>query len=124
MLGQDIIDDEKRDFDAQEMARRFVEEPQLILKGHPLEALRVWSFVIKDAKAGDAPLALVGLGTGAFIAFAIARELVSKGIRPLGLWLVNPPPRLPWSCTSEPCILKAQEGVNARWLTLCLHGSN
>ena len=57
-------------------------------------------------------MALVGLGTGAFIAFAVARELVSKGIRPLGLWLVNPPLRLPWSCTSEPCILKAQESIS------------
>ena len=37
VLGQDIIDDEKRDSDAQEMARRFLEEPQLNLKGHPPE---------------------------------------------------------------------------------------
>ncbi|CAE7452862.1 TAGLN2 [Symbiodinium natans] len=69
LLSKDIINDEQRNSDVQDLARKFLEATK---------------------EVGDAPLALVGLGTGAFIAFAIARELVAAGTQPLGLWLVDP----------------------------------
>ncbi|CAJ1371661.1 unnamed protein product [Effrenium voratum] len=49
--------------------------------------------------------ALVGFGAGAFLAFAMVRELVSQKRKPQSLCLVNPPLQVPWSMV-EPCCLE------------------
>ena len=85
LLSKDIIQDEEHDLRVKALAKQLLESIKL--------------------NEGQ-PLALVGFGTGAFIAFAMARELVASGVKPLGLWLVNPPLRLPWSFTMEPCSLR------------------
>ncbi|CAE7453540.1 unnamed protein product [Symbiodinium pilosum] len=84
LLNKDIIEDERHDQLAQDLAKGFLEAKKDVAES----------------------LALVGLGTGAFVAFAIAREMVAKGLKPAGLWLIDPPLRLPWACSAEPCSLK------------------
>lgn len=49
-------------------------------------------------------LALVGLGTGAFLAYVMAQELISAKLQPHGLWLVNPPLQLPWCLVEQGCL--------------------
>jgi len=62
--------------------------------------LRNLSFSTEDA------VGIVGLGTGAFIALAVAKLLIrDRKVFPAGLWVVNPPTRLPWSTTMSPGIL-------------------
>ena len=85
LLSKDIVQDEEHDLRVRALATKL------------LESIKV--------SGGPGP-ALVGFASGAFIAFAMARELVATGVKPLGLWLVNPPLRLPWSMTATPCCLK------------------
>mmetsp|Transcript_28787 Transcript_28787/g.65277 ORF Transcript_28787/g.65277 Transcript_28787/m.65277 type:complete len:357 (-) Transcript_28787:103-1173(-) len=51
-------------------------------------------------------IALVGLGTGSWIALAMAKMLIRKqGRAPAGLWVVNPPTQLPVASTRVPGML-------------------
>mmetsp|Transcript_130730 Transcript_130730/g.406507 ORF Transcript_130730/g.406507 Transcript_130730/m.406507 type:complete len:646 (-) Transcript_130730:134-2071(-) len=69
-----------------------------------------WAEAFTDAlQAGaDQHVGIVGLGTGAFVALAIAKSLIRRrGQVPAGLWVVNPPARLPWSSTKLPGMLSS-----------------
>lgn len=82
---EDIIDDEKHVSIAKNWADQFMNTFSLDSEEH---------------------LSIVGLGTGAYIAMAIAKMLVQNRRRvPYALWVVNPPTRLPWSATEEPGVL-------------------
>merc|ERR1711972_723326 len=49
---------------------------------------------------------IVGLGTGCFIALALAKSMISvRRKTPAGVWMVFPPTRLPWACTNQACVL-------------------
>merc|ERR1711865_273709 len=86
LIAKDIIDNEQHDSLVKEWAKELMS-----------------SFSRSDGEE----VGLVGLGTGAYIAFAIARLLVEeKNYVPAGLWLVNSPLRLPWACTASPGVLK------------------
>merc|ERR1712183_170620 len=59
------------------------------------------------SRADGEEVGFVGIGTGAYIALAIARLLVEeKDYVPAGLWLINPTMRLPWASTAMPGVLK------------------
>lgn len=71
--------------------------------------VRSWAKgIIADiAKADGEEIALVGLGTGAFIALGIARQfVVEHRYVPAGLFIVNPPLRLPWATVATPAVLE------------------
>jgi len=86
LICKDIIDDEKLLEVAMSIAKRLVES---------------------SGKKDGEELALGGIGTGAFIAWSMAITMAENGSYvPAALYLINPPLRLPWACTSMPCILK------------------
>mmetsp|Transcript_93623 Transcript_93623/g.166587 ORF Transcript_93623/g.166587 Transcript_93623/m.166587 type:complete len:609 (-) Transcript_93623:145-1971(-) len=84
LLSKDIIDDE--DYD---------------------DLVKAWAKELLASLTRDDDMALLGLGTGGYIAFALARMLLEDGHEPAGLWLVNPPLRLPWASCRMPGTLKA-----------------
>eukprot|EP00438_Fugacium_kawagutii_P022169 Skav235767 [mRNA] locus=scaffold803:651734:653416:+ [translate_table: standard] len=71
LLSKDIVQDEEHDLRAKALAAKLLES-------------------IGTAKLSETT-ALVGFASGAFLAFAIARELVASGVKPLGLWLGGAP---------------------------------
>lgn len=51
----------------------------------------------------DEEVGIVGIGTGAYLALHMARVMVrERKYVPAGLWVVNPPTRLPWAATTKP----------------------
>merc|ERR1712113_1168135 len=65
---------------------------------------RNWADSLMNSFSLDAEeyLGIVGLGTGAYIALAMAKVLINTRRRvPAAMWFVNPPTRLPWSQTAE-----------------------
>uniref|UniRef100_A0A7S4QAF6 Serine hydrolase domain-containing protein n=1 Tax=Alexandrium monilatum TaxID=311494 RepID=A0A7S4QAF6_9DINO len=81
-----------------------MKKEDLILHGHhEASANSVARHLLNNIKldARDR-IGVVGLGTGAFIAFTLAKIVVTEERAPLiGLWLVDPPTRLPSATTKQ-----------------------
>lgn len=85
MKKQDIIPTEQQDM----MARKWADD-----------------FLQTFSLDPDDSLAVVGLGTGSFLAYAFVRALIrERRVVPAGLWLIDPPTRLPFETTLNPGVL-------------------
>eukprot|EP00811_Abedinium_folium_P025358 NODE_3614_length_2010_cov_8.795539.p1 GENE.NODE_3614_length_2010_cov_8.795539~~NODE_3614_length_2010_cov_8.795539.p1 ORF type:complete len:588 (+),score=209.67 NODE_3614_length_2010_cov_8.795539:44-1765(+) len=83
--GQMRVDDIILDEGSEAMARRWADE------------------LMQPVETHDYRISIVGLGTGAWIALACARLLIQeRKVVPDGLWLIDPPTRLPDGSSSQP----------------------
>uniref|UniRef100_A0A7S4T1T7 Serine hydrolase domain-containing protein n=1 Tax=Alexandrium monilatum TaxID=311494 RepID=A0A7S4T1T7_9DINO len=80
--------------------------PEDIIDDEGMESVsRMWAGQLLEKFSMDEEdqIGIVGLGTGAFVALAIAKYCIKERKHtPAGLWVANAPTRLPWCTTAQP----------------------
>jgi len=80
--------------------------PEDIVDDEGFDAIsRMWAGQLMERYGleEEEQVGIVGLGTGALLAMAIGKYLIKERRHtPAGLWVVNPPTRLPWCTTAQP----------------------
>merc|ERR1719329_494390 len=92
-----------------EVPSRMMRKEDIINDEAKAESARRWArSLLRDfvPPGPDERVAVVGFGTGAFLAHAVALHLVEQlQVVPVGLWAVDPPTVWPYSVTASPGVL-------------------